>query len=849
MTWLCRIWYLLNRRRFEQDLVREMAAHRDQMADPRAFGDPHRLLERSRDAWGWNWLDDAMQDLRLGVRTLARSPSFTISATLILTFGLGLNVTLYQMANAALLSPPAIKSPETLARFHRWAPHNRSTGVPYPVTDFVNTHPSALSSVLAESGGRAAWGQDAIDQVEVSFVSSNWFDELGYGPLLGRVFTEAVDGQRSAEPGAVLAHDFWQTRFGGDPSVVGTTVYLDRRPVSVIGVAPRELPGLDFDAPDLFLPIVKREYFYPQSTFLRAWDADTVAMYGRLRPGISAAAARESLRGTMKAIAAEQPDIKADEWLEPMMAGDHFRPPDERIAILAVLSFLGLLTTLVLVVASANLGNLVLSRATGRTRELGVRIALGARRSRIVRQLLVETFPLAVLGAAGSLLFASWATGLITTLANLPTYLNLAIDWRSIVISGAFAAIALVVVGVLPAWKVAQQELVAAIKDGGQQVSLRLDRTRVRRLMVVAQVAGSCLLLAIAGMLTRSLQRVLAGDLGFEYGSAAVLEMPLGRYGMSGEAARAYWYAVKQRVRANPEVVEAAIVTAAPLGGRTFETGYNDTPQLHTLSQHIDPEYFSLMGIPIIAGRLFAPGESDAVIISQRLAREMYGSGPVLGQGFPRSAPENTVVGIAADAHTIQVSATNVAELYRPLSLNDFSLVFLVVRARGDVTRLPPILREAAALDPRVIPSTRLMRDDFDHRMRGPRIASAISAGIGALTLLLACLGIFGVVSYGVALRTKEIGIHMALGARRSAIMRLILGQVLAPVASGMACGLLLAIPAGIALSGEPFYVQRVDPTAYALALGVFALAATLAACLPTFRVLKNDPIRSLRHD
>jgi putative ABC transport system permease protein len=849
LTWLRRLWHLINRPRFERDLMREMADHREQMANPREFGDSHRLLEASRDVWGWNWLDDAVQDLKLGIRALLRSPSFTVSATLILTFGLGVNVTLYQLANVVVFSPPAVRAPETLARFHRWAPHNNNTGVPYPLTEFVKAHPSALAAVLAEAGSRVAWGPEAVEQIEVSFVSTNWFEELGYGPSIGRLFSDAVDAPRDAEPGAVLAHNFWQARLGGDPDVIGRTVYLDRRPVTVVGVAPRELPGLDFDTPDVFLPIAKREYFYPESTFLRAWNTGTVAMYGRLRTGISKAAVRESLRITMQAIAAERPnEVKPGEWLEPMMAEDNFRPPDEIIASWVVLSFLGLLTTLVLAVASANLGNLVLSRATGRTRELGVRIALGARRSRIVRQLLVETLPLGVLGAAGSLLFASMATKAIANL-GLPSYLDLSIDWRSIATSAAFATLALAIVGVLPAWKVAQQELVAAIKDGGQQVSLRLDRTRVRRLMVVAQVAGSCLLLAIAGMLTRSLQRVLAGNLGFEYASVAVLEMPLGRYGVTGEAARAYWYSVKERVRANPEVVEAAIVTSPPLGGRRSETTYRNTMGLKTYSQEIDPDYFRLMEIPIVAGRVFAPGEADAVVISERLARAMYGSGAVLGQGFPLLAPTSTVVGIAADAHTIEVSATNAAELYRPLSLDDFSLVYLVARARADVIRLPPILREAAELDPRVIPTTRLMRDDFDHRMRAPRVASAISAGIGGITLVLACLGIFGVVSYSVVLRTKEIGIHIALGARRSAVVRLIVRHVLSPVTVGIALGLAAAIPAGFALSGEPFYVQRVDPIAYSIALGVFASAAAAAAAIPALRVLKHDPIRSLRHD
>lgn len=331
--WFRRLWHLLNRRRFERDLVREMADHREQMADPRDFGNPHRLLEKSRDAWGWNWLDDALQDLKLGVRTLTRSPSFAISATLILTFGLGLNVTLYQMANVAIFSPPAVKAPETLARFHRWAPHNRSESVPYPVAEYVKAHPSALTAVLTEAGSRIAWGTDAIEQIEVSFISTNWFEELGYGPLIGRVFSDAVDGRSDAEPGAVLAYDFWQARFGAEAAVVGSTVYLDRRPVTVVGVAPRQLPGLDFDMPDVFVPLAKREYFYPDSAFLRAWNTDTVAMYGRFRTVMSPAAVRDALRITMQAAAAERPDdVKADEWLEPMMAADNFRPPDEIIA-------------------------------------------------------------------------------------------------------------------------------------------------------------------------------------------------------------------------------------------------------------------------------------------------------------------------------------------------------------------------------------------------------------------------------------------------------------------------------------------------------------------------------------
>jgi hypothetical protein len=370
--------------------------------------------------------------------------------------------------------------------------------------------------------------------------------------------------------------------------------------------------------------------------------------------------------------------------------------------------------------------------------------------------------------------------------------------------------------------------------------------------MVISQVAGSCLLLIVAGMMIRSMQRAVDSSTTFDYGRAAVLSIPLDRYGIKGDAARSYWYQVKERVRGNPEVEEAAIVTAAPLGGRRFQTSYDDTPGIDTFSQAVDPEYFAAMRIPLIAGRLFGPDDARTAIVSRRLALEMYGTLDVLGRGFPKfteaSGAEATIIGVAADAHSIKVGANNVVELYVPLKPADFSEVFLIARARGDADRLLPILREAATIDPRVIPAARAMRDDFDREMQAPRMASTIAAGVGVLTLALACLGIFGVVSYGVALRTKEIGIRVALGAQQPALLRAIVRQVLTPVGIGVVLGLVLAIPVGLALGSEPFYLENADPIAFAAALAVFAAAGAVAALWPAYQVLRRNPVDALRH-
>ena len=276
-------------------------------------------------------------------------------------------------------------------------------------------------------------------------------------------------------------------------------------------------------------------------------------MYGRLKDGISPAVARERMRALMAGLHRDRPDaVAADEWLEPAMASANFMDAGDRVGMFAVLSLLGLLTTLVLVVAATNVGNLVLSRATGRSRELGVRVALGAKRSRIVRQLMAETMPLAMLGAGGGMVLSLWASHTIAAVGGMPESVSFAPDWTTIAVSLALSVITLLVIGALPAWKVAGQELIAAIKDGGHQVSLNLDKATLRRFLMGAQVCGSCLILVIAAMMTRTLQRVLSSDLGFEYEHAAVLQPGLERHGYDGERAIEYWNTGEGTRRAAP---------------------------------------------------------------------------------------------------------------------------------------------------------------------------------------------------------------------------------------------------------------------------------------------------------
>jgi predicted permease len=477
-------------------------------------------------------------------------------------------------------------------------------------------------------------------------------------------------------------------------------------------------------------------------------------------------------------------------------------------------------------------------------------VALGAGRFRIIRQLVIESAPLALLGAAGGLTLAAWATRTIAAVADVADNISYAADWNTIAVATALSIIALFVIGAVPAWKVSRQELMAAIKDGGQQVSITLDKARLRRFLMTAQVCGSCLVLVLAAMMTRTLQRVLSNDLGFEYEQTAVLEPGLGRHGFTVAQASAYWNSVQQRVAQRPEVASMSLAVSPPLGRRIARVPFEDAPGLDVFSNRVDPGFFQTMKIPLLAGRTFQAGDDPrtTVIVSRSLAQAMYGTLDVLGRAFPRSKPAATIVGVTGDAHAIRVEAANAAELYSPLTPDDPLEVVLIARAAGDAPTMTPLLRDAALIDSRILPAISLMRDSFERRVLGTQIASAIALTTGLLTLVIACLGIFGVVSYGATLRTKELGIHMALGAERASVIALVVRGAAWPVVIGMTVGVAAALPIASVLSSGPLQLNATDPAAYGAGLLLFVVSAMAAATLPALRVVNSDPVRALRH-
>jgi predicted permease len=432
----------------------------------------------------------------------------------------------------------------------------------------------------------------------------------------------------------------------------------------------------------------------------------------------------------------------------------------------------------------------------------------------------------------------------------IPAYVNLAPDWRTLLAGFLLSLFTVLLFGLVPALKISRQDLVSTIKEGGPQ-SGGAGRARLQQALVAAQVGASCALLVVAGLMVRGFQRVLAADPGFDIEKIAVLDPSLERHGIKGETARAYWSDVRQAIAAHPECRQAALASQAPFASGVNESSYRDAPGLKATNISVEPGFFPLMGIPLLAGRHFLPDDDHrtAVIVSRRLAERMYGTTDVLDRGFPKTRASRTIVGVVGDANLIKIHATNMAEEYRPLDPDGYTGAILIVRARTDSARLLEPMRAAArSRDERVLAATHTTKVDFERRLQAPRLSSFVAGVVGLLALWLACLGIFGLVSYGVTARTREIGIRVALGAHSGDIIGTVVQRLAGPMAAGVTFGCAAGMLAARLFAGEPFYLNPNDAIAPLAAVTVLVAAAGIAAFAPSRRALRINPTDALRN-
>lgn len=838
-----RLRYLLNRSRFDQELADDLEFHREMAARAGGarLGDAVRLREDARAAWGWTWIDRLGQDLRYAARMLWRSPGFTFTAIVMLAIGIGANVAAFGFLNLIVLRPLPVRDPDTLLRFERRAPEQYATDLPFAEMAFVRAHSTTLSAVLADHGARLTL-TGADKPISVHFVTPNFFQELGTAPRLGRTLDPVDDDRPDAEPAVVLSHGFWQRQFGADPGVVGTTVYLNGKPATVAGVAAADFSGLSLSSPDMWASLVAQPYFIEGSQLLTSLSGDPgVKMWGRMRPGMTPAIVEQELKSLVASLRTEHPtDIWEHETLMSSpggyakIGGGSSRGvgtpgPDETRPVIGII---GALVLLILAVACANLGGLLLARGVARERELTIRAAVGAGRARLLRQLLTESLLLAFLGSAAGMALAFLLLRSVMLATGAPAWLDPRPDWRVFAFAIGIGVLAALLFGLAPAWQVVRQRHRAGL---------------LRQSLIGAQVAASCVLLIVAGLLVRALERATTANPGFEYERVIAVDPGLADHGHAPGSAQVYMDALLARLAALPGVESVALTSTPPLGGRTSISRPESARQpmdIHV--NRVTPPFFTTLKIPILRGRNLQPGDSHGIVVSESFAlRQWPGEDPV-GKPFEN----NTVVGIAGNARWVALQDPDAVEMYHLASADDVpSLVAMVRTSTSPESVAPAVAAAAKAIDARIFPDVRLVKTSYAGKQREAEITAMSVTLLGISALLLACLGIVGLVAYSVSQRTKEIGIRMALGASAPHVLSVVLHQLARPVVAGLLLGVAGASGLSQVLRRELYGVSNLDPLAYGAAIGLFVVAAVLTALVPARRALRVDPLKALRYE
>ncbi|MGH9822778.1 MAG: ABC transporter permease, partial [Blastocatellia bacterium] len=603
-----RLRYLLNRSRFDRELAGDMEFHREMAAREtgNGFGDPLRIREEAREAWGWTWIDRFGQDLRYGARMLLKSPGFTAAAVLMLALGIGVNVAVFGFFDLMVLRPLPIRDPGTLRQFLRADQKGYADDLPYPEAAFYSEHSKTLSAVLAVSFERLEIEGEA-KQIDAHFVTPNFFHELGARAELGRMLDPSQDESPGSAPVVVLNHWFWQSHFGADPSVIEKTIRLNGQPATVIGVVSEEFSGLSLGGPALWTSITQEPYFSSGAESLTDFSEHGVKvfMWGRLRPGLTPKAAEGELASLAAELRKQYPkDIWENETL-PSRPGGYATPLVP--AMYPLLALIGTLCLLILVVACANLGSLLMARGVAREHEIAIRVAIGAGRARLIRQLLTESLLLALLGVVAGSAAGYVILRALMALADVRAWLHPAPDWRVIAFATGIGLGSAILFGLAPAFQTTHPRLRGSVGTSPR-------RTLMRQLLIGSQVAASCILLILGGLLVRALDRAMSASPGFDF--QQVISIDPGLRGYSAGKARIYFDSLESRLREIPGVESVAMASNPPLGNRwTVAKAEINGHSVNIHFNSINPPFFQTMDIPLLRGRNLKPGDGRAVIV------------------------------------------------------------------------------------------------------------------------------------------------------------------------------------------------------------------------------------------
>ena len=778
------------------------------------------------------------------------------------------------MVDGILLRPLPVQDPAqiTVLAFQQ---QKGNIQTQFSVADFRDIRSQSsevFSDVFAYQLGLDGLSVDGkADRIVTSYVSGNFFPALGIKPELGRFMLPSEGETLGADPVMVLSYSYWKTRFGGDPAIVGRKVSVDGHPITIVGVAPRGFVGIfPFLSIQGYLPLGMLEIGGQPDDFMTNRQLRNLPVLGRLRPGTGLQEAQASLSVIGRRLSQQYPEADKDLSLQvyPELRARPQPDPDNTLLVISGL-FLSL-TALVLLLACVNVANILLVRATVREREMAIRAALGAARFRLVRQLLTESILLALLGGIAGIFLGYWGSSALASLnfqTDLPVHLDFGFDWRVFGYATAAALLTGIIVGLVPAIRASRGNLAAILHEGGRGVVG--GKNRLRTGLVVAQVAGSLVLLIIAGLFTRSLGKAQNTNLGFDPDHVLNLTMDPVEIGFNQQQTRDFYKNVLTRVSSLPGVVSASTATATPMGyynnndTLTIE-GYQPPagqPLPSAMYNTISIDYFRTMQIPILRGRAFTDADSEnsqyVAILSESMAKKFWPDADPIGRQFQMSTDAKhsmVVVGVVKDVRYQGVTGVIPPVFYAPFVQHQSgnSLQFLQVRTTAaPETMIPEIERTIQSLAPQLpVFDVETMRQAL-YTLNGLliyRIGAGLAAVLGALGLILAIVGVYGVVSYAASQKTHEIGVRMALGAQPTDILKMVFGEGLLIVAMGLGVGIALALAAAQVV-GKFLTVSAMDPATYVAVSAILTTVALAACYIPARRAMRVDPMVALRYE
>ncbi len=826
-------------------------------------------------------------DVRFGLRSLRKNPGFTAAAVLTLALGIGANTAIFSLVNAVLLQRLPVRESERLVH----ATFEGGGVLSYPEIAELREHQRAFDGFAAFGGIQVSLNRGGEAELAGGLiVTGGYFEVLGVQPGLGRLIASSDDVTPGGHPVLVLGHAFWRSRFAGDPGVVGRELLVNGHRFTVIGVAPEGFHGSQLGVEHgLYIPMMMQAVVRPPRAgysgemdpdLLRTRNSRWLTGLGRLQPGTTAEQAASALTslavGLFPPRPAGAPPIQIA--TVPVDVGD----ASTRAQLRSAATLLMAVVAAVLLLACANVANLMLSHAAARRREIALRLALGAGRGRVVRQLLTESVLLACLGAFGGLLLTWWTLAAFRASAPppgaLPITIQASVDFRVLAFTLVLAVLAGIVFGLAPGLTATGGALVPALKDESFVPDARARRFDLRNALVVAQVSLSLLLLVTAGLFLRNLRELQAIGPGFDVERLLSAQLPVNLLRYTQDQGRAFYRSVVERVEALPGVESASVARVALLGGGSrvgsihvegrpgrpdrfqSEGGGAAAPGRDAVSSNvIGPGYFATLGVPLVAGRDFDPRDvreaPPVAVVNESFCRLHFADRQrrdVLGQRVSLNGPEGPwreIVGVVGDSKYRSLTEPPTPVAYLPLSQQHETGVVLYVRTRTTpASLLAAVRREVQSLEPNLpLPELRTVAETVSSSLYAARMGSRLLAAFGGLALLLAAIGVYGVISFGVAQRTREIGVRMALGAGSSDVQGLVLRRGLRLVALGVVVGLALAVAAGRFLESFLYGVHGNDPLTFAAVAVVLGAVAFLACLLPARRAMKLDPLAALR--